>query len=69
MNKEALLNRFNVEQHKSQRGYVFSKTASNKDMFENLSISMQIDVFALSSVNNANAEVLSLAVKLIVCKC
>lgn len=38
-------------------------------MFENLRISMQIDVFALSSVHNANAEVLSLAVKLIVCKC
>lgn len=47
----------------------FSDTASNKDMFENLRISMQIDVFALSSVHNANAEVLSLAVKLIVCKC
>lgn len=38
-------------------------------MFENLRISMQIDVFALSSVHNTNAEVLSLAVKLIVCEC
>lgn len=50
-------------------GYVFPGTASNEDMFENLRISMQIDVFALSSMHNANTRVLSLSVKLIVCKC